>query len=264
MVYDIKTAKSLGFNLLRKHVKVEPARWYYHCDRLGMLVWQEIPNGGAPYSFLWTALLPFLGLQVRDSGYGRFGRRYERARRQFLRETEEIIGALYNNPSVVAWTLFNEGWGQFDAAKLTAKVKEWDPTRCVDSASGWHDQRTGDFCSRHRYFGKLKLKPDPRVQAITEFGGISLVLPGHAVSGRGFAYRRVQSGRELTAALEKLCTEQLLPLKRAGLQACIYTQLSDVETECNGLLTWDRKVLKPEAGKLLALNEALKAPVETG
>ena len=258
MIYDIETAKKLGFNLLRKHVKVEPARWYYHCDRLGMLVWQDIPNGGAPYSFLWTVLLPFLGVQVSDAGYGRFGRRYERARRQFQREAEEIVNTLYNSPSVVAWTLFNEGWGQFDASKLTAKLKEWDPTRCVDSASGWHDQHTGDFCSIHRYFGKQKLRRDPRVQAITEFGGVSLNAAGHSVPGRGFGYRRVRTGGELTAALEKLYREQIIPLKKDGLRACVYTQLSDVETERNGLLTWDRKVLKADAGKLLALNEELK------
>ena len=258
MIYDIRAAKDLGFNLLRKHVKVEPARWYYHCDKLGMLVWQDIPNGGAPYPLFWTALLPFLGVHVSDHNYGRFGRRYERARKQFVREAEEIVRGLYNSPSVVAWTLFNEGWGQFDTAKLTSKMKEWDPTRCVDSASGWHDQHTGDFSSIHRYFGRHKLRTDPRAQAITEFGGYSFTVAGHTVPGRGFAYHKVQSGRELTASLEKLYKEQLLPLKKAGLQACIYTQLSDVETERNGLLTWDRKVLKPEAGTLLALNEALK------
>ena len=262
MIYDIETAKSLGFNVLRKHVKVEPARWYYHCDRLGMLVWQDIPNGGAPYSPLWTMLLPFLGIHVSDGSPGRFGRRYDRARRQFLREAEEIVRTLYNSPSVVAWTLFNEGWGQFDTAAITAKLKEWDGSRCVDAASGWHDQHVGDFCSRHRYFGRQRLRPDPRVQAITEFGGVSLTVPGHSTPGRGFAYHKAASGRELTAALEKLYGEQILPLKEAGLQACIYTQLSDVETERNGLLTWDRKKLKVEAGRLRELNEALKAPAD--
>ncbi len=262
MIYDIETAKSLGFNVLRKHVKIEPARWYYHCDRLGMLVWQDIPNGGAPYSPLWTMLLPFLGIHVSDGSPGRFGRRYDRARRQFLREAEEIVRALYNSPSVIAWTLFNEGWGQFDTAAITAKLKEWDGSRCVDAASGWHDQHVGDFCSRHRYFGRQRLRPDPRVQAITEFGGCSLTVPGHSTPGRGFGYHKVNSGRELTAALEKLYGEQILPLKEAGLQACIYTQLSDVETERNGLLTWDRKKLKVEAGRLRELNEALKAPAE--
>ncbi len=262
MIYDIETAKSLGFNVLRKHVKIEPARWYYHCDRLGMLVWQDIPNGGAPYSPLWTMLLPFLGIHVSDGSPGRFGRRYDRARRQFLREAEEIVRALYNSPSVIAWTLFNEGWGQFDTAAITAKLKEWDGSRCVDAASGWHDQHVGDFCSRHRYFGRQRLRPDPRVQAITEFGGVSLTVPGHSTPGRGFGYHKVNSGRELTAALEKLYGEQILPLKEAGLQACIDTQLSDVETERNGLLTWDRKKLKVEAGRLRELNEALKAPAE--
>jgi hypothetical protein len=263
MIYDIETAKSLGFNVLRKHVKIEPARWYYHCDRLGMLVWQDIPNGGAPYSPLWTMLLPFLGIHVSDGSPGRFGRRYDRARRQFLREAEEIVRTLYNSPSVVAWTVFNEGWGQFDTAAITAKLKEWDGSRCVDAASGWHDQHVGDFCSRHRYFGRQRLRQDPRVQAITEFGGYSLTVPGHSTPGRGFAYHKVNSGRELTAALEKLYGEQILPLKEAGLQACIYTQLSDVETERNGLLTWDRKKLKVNAGRLLDLNEALKAPAES-
>ncbi len=262
MIYDIETARSLGFNVLRKHVKVEPDRWYYHCDRLGMLVWQDIPNGGAPYSFLWTALLPFLGIHVSDRDYGRFGRRYERARKLFRREAEEIVRSLINHPSIVAWTLFNEGWGQFETEALASKMRQWDPERCVDASSGWHDQQVGDFCSRHQYFGRLKLRDDPRVQAVTEFGGYSLTLADHASSSRGMTYHRVRSGGELTSALEKLYKEQLLPLKKEGLQAAIYTQLSDVEGEHNGLLTWDRKVLKADAGKLLALNEALKAKQE--
>jgi hypothetical protein len=223
-----------------------------------MLVWQDIPNGGAPYSFFWTALLPFLGIHVSDRDYGRFGRRYERARKEFRREAEDLVLSLANHPSIVAWTLFNEGWGQFETEKLTAELRRWDG-RCVDAASGWHDRHTGDFCSRHRYFGRQRLKPDPRVQAITEFGGFSLTAEGHAQAGRGIAYHRVRSGGELTSALEKLYKEQIIPLKSEGLQACIYTQLSDVEAEHNGLLTWDRKLLKADAGRILALNEALKA-----
>ena len=258
MIYDIETAKDLGFNVLRKHVKVEPLRWYYHCDRLGMLVWQDIPNGGAPYPFLWSVLLPFLGIHLSDRKPGRFGRRYEKARKQFVRELEAIAATLYNNPSVVAWTLFNEGWGQFGTAALTAKLREWDGTRPIDSASGWHDQHGGDFCSRHRYFGKQRLKPDPRVQAVTECGGYSLSLPGHTASVGEFGYRKMKDGSALTAAIEALYG-QLLSLKERGLQACIYTQLSDVESEVNGLLTWDRRVLKVDAGRMRALNEALKA-----
>jgi len=264
MVYDIETARDLGFNLLRKHVKVEPARWYYHCDRLGMLVWQDIPNGGAPYSLFWTALLPFLGIQLRDTGYGRFGRKYDRARRQFVREAEEIVSGLYNSPCIIAWTLFNEGWGQFDTAGLTAKLRSLDDSRCVDSASGWHDQHVGDICSRHRYFGRHRLTEDPRVQAITEYGGCSVTVAGHTAPGRGMSYHRAKSGRELTEFIEKLVREQILPLKAEGLQACIYTQLSDVERERNGLLTWDRKVLKPDKARILALNEALKSRDKKG
>ncbi len=264
MVYDIETARSLGFNLLRKHVKVEPARWYYHCDRLGMLVWQDIPNGGAPYPFLWTVLLPFLGLQFSDVDYGRFGRRYDRARKQFYREAEEIVRALYNSPCIISWTLFNEGWGQFDTAALTAKLREWDGTRPIDQASGWHDQHGGDYHSIHKYFGRLTLKYDSRVQALTEFGGYSLSVAGHRYSERAVGYGKKRSGQELTAALEALFREKVLPLKAQGLQACVYTQLSDVESEQNGLLTWDRRVLKPDAAVLLRLNEALKAAEPAG
>ena len=258
MVYDIETAKSLGFNLLRKHVKVEPARWYYHCDRLGMLVWQDIPNGGVPYPFFWTVLLPFLGIQVFDGARGRFGRRYDRARKQFYREAEEIVQALYNSPSIIAWTLFNEGWGQFDTSALTAKLREWDGTRPVDQASGWHDQHGGDFHSIHKYFGPLRLRTDPRVQALTEFGGYTLPVPGHRTQGSVFGYGKKRDGAELTAALEKLYRDKIQPLKSKGLRACVYTQLTDVETELNGLLTWDRQVLKPDPERLRLLNMALR------
>ena len=260
MISDIETARSLGFNLLRKHVKVEPLRWYYHCDRLGMLVWQDIPNGGGPYPFFWTALLPTLGVCISDRNHARFGRLYERGRRQFLREAEEIVSALYNSPSVFAWTLFNEGWGQFDTLALAMKLREWDDTRPIDAASGWHDQGGGDFCSRHRYFGRQRLKQDPRVQAITECGGYSLAVAGHAAADRPFGYRILKSKEDLMGALEALYREQLLPLKAEGLQAVVYTQLSDVESELNGLLTWDRRELKVDAERMRALNEALKAP----
>lgn len=259
MVYDIETAKGMGFNVLRKHVKIEPLRWYYHCDRLGMLVWQDLPNGGGPYSFFWTQMFPFLGFHLSDSKRGRLSRRSEKAMAFFLREAEDIQNLLYNSPSVICWSLFNEGWGQFNTAELTRKFREWDGTRLIDQASGWHDQHGGDFCSRHSYFLRPRLKKDRRVQALTEFGGYGLSVSGHSAAQKEVSYRKMTSSAGLTASLESLYRDQILPLKEQGLQVCIYTQLSDVESETNGLLTWDRAVLKVDAARMLALNELLKA-----
>ena len=262
MIFDIETAKGMGFNVLRKHMKVEPLRWYYHCDRLGMLVWQDFPNGGNPYSFLWTAALPsFLGLQLSDAKAARFGRREERGRRQFLREAEDIVSTLYNSPSVICWTLFHEGWGQFGADALTKTVRRWDGTRLIDQASGWHDQHGGDFCSRHTYFLKPRVRRDKRVQALTEFGGYNLKVAGHTYTAKEMGYKKMKNRTELAVELEKLYRSQILPLKAKGLCACIYTQLTDVESEMNGLLTWDRDIVKVDAARMQALNALLKAPV---
>ena len=254
MSFDIETAKDLGYNLLRKHVKVEPLRWYYHCDRLGMLVWQDIPNGGDSYSIFWTRDLPVaLGVQLKDRPYSRFGRKYERGRVRFREELGEIAHTLYNSPCIIAWTLFNEGWGQFDTQRLTDALYELDPTRPVDSASGWHDQGCGDFCSRHIYFKKLKLRADSRIPAITECGGYGLDLED---SPGAFSYKKVKTGEELDQLLDKLYRKELMPLKSQGLCCCIYTQLTDVEQERNGLLTADRNRLKVDAEHLRELNAA--------
>lgn len=254
MAFDIETAKDLGYNLLRKHVKVEPMRWYYHCDRLGMLVWQDIPNGGDSYSIFWTRNLPVaLGVQLKDKPYNRYGRKYERGRVRFREELGEIVQTLYNAPCIIAWTLFNEGWGQFDTRKLTDELHTMDPTRPVDSASGWHDQGCGDFCSRHIYFKKLKLRFDSRIPAITECGGYGLKLE----NARGaYSYKKAKSSEELDKLLDELYRKELLPLKSSGLCCCIYTQLTDVEQECNGLLTADRNRLKVDAEHLRELNAA--------
>lgn len=255
MIYDIETAKELGFNLLRKHVKVEPLRWYYHCDRLGMLVWQDIPNGGDSYSPFWTRDVPlFLGKQLKDKNHARFGRGYEPARKRFEAELEEIVRTLRNSPCIIAWTLFNEGWGQFDTRRLTDRLWELDPGRLIDSASGWHDQGCGDFCSRHIYFRKLKIDAaDPRIRAITECGGYGLAVSD---GKNAFSYRRAKDQAELEAMLEKLYLRELLPLSARGLSCCIYTQLSDVEQEQNGLLTADREKLKVDAERIKKWNRA--------
>jgi len=256
MVEDIQAAKDMGFNLLRKHVKVEPLRWYYHCDRLGMLVWQDIPSGG-DYSFLGMTLLPTLGVRRKDTDSRRLGRRFESGRRQFPEEVRELIHTLYNSPCVICWSLFNEGWGQFQSADLTAQVKEWDSTRLIDPASGWFDQHGGDFCSRHIYFRDLTLKADPRVQAITEFGGFRLSVPEHSAAGKGFGYRNMRSGEQLAKALTRVYRDKLPALRAKGLQVSILTQLTDVENELNGLLTWDRRICKLDKEQMKSLNEAL-------
>ena len=254
MVCDIERAKELGFNLLRKHVKVEPLRWYYHCDRLGMLVWQDIPNGGDSYSAFWTRDVPLvLGKQLKDAPYGHFGRKYERGRTRFQAELEEIVHTLQNAPCILAWTLFNEGWGQFDTRRLTDKLRELDPTRLVDSASGWHDQGCGDFYSRHIYFRKLKLEGDGRIPAISECGGYGFD-PAQVKEGM-FSYRKAKSAAELEKLLDDLYRKQLMPLKAKGLVCCIYTQLSDVAQERNGLLTADRSKLKVDAERMRRRNE---------
>lgn len=261
MIFDIKTAKNMGFNVLRKHVKVEPLRWYYHCDRLGMLVWQDFPNGGTPYPFLWTAALPSLGLHLSDNKCTRFGRREGRGRRQFLREAEDIVSTLYNSPSVICWTLFNEGWGQFGTEGLTKVMRTWDGTRLIDQASGWHDQHGGDFCSRHAYLLRPFFRHDDRVQALTEFGGYHLKVAGHTYTSKAMGYKKMNNRSDLAVELEKLYRTQILPMKTTGLCACIYTQLTDVESEMNGLLTWDRDILKVDAARMQALNALLKAPI---
>ena len=255
MVFDIETAKEMGFNLLRKHVKVEPLRWYYHCDRLGMLVWQDIPNGGDSYSLFWTRDVPLtLGLQLKDRKYQRFGRKYEPGRKCFEEELEEIVHTLQGCPCIIAWTLFNEGWGQFDTRRLTSRLRELDPTRLIDSASGWHDQKCGDFCSRHIYFKKLTFKGDDRIGAITECGGYGLDLSGKKKGS--FSYRRAKDKAGLEMLLRQLYRRELLPLKKQGLSCCIYTQLSDVEQERNGLLTADRETVKVDAERMRKLNLA--------
>ena len=255
MIFDIETAKEMGFNLLRKHVKIEPLRWYYHCDRLGMLVWQDIPNGGDSYSPFWTRDLPLgLGIQLKDRKYGRFGRKYAPGRIRFEQELEEIVQTLQACPSVIAWTLFNEGWGQFDTRRLTERLRELDPTRLIDSASGWHDQGCGDFCSRHVYFRKLKFRGDDRIGAITECGGYGLEL--NKGKGGSFSYRKAKDQADLEKQLTRLYRDELLPLKQEGLICCIYTQLTDVEQECNGLLTADRETIKIDAERMRRLNLA--------
>lgn len=260
MVFDIQAMKECGFNLLRKHIKVEPLRWYYHCDRLGMIVWQDLVSGGSRLDPLVIQVLPFLGIHLWDDKYHRFGREDEASRDQFVQDLHDTVDLLYNTPSLAVWVPFNEGWGQFDSLQMTQILWELDPTRLVDHASGWHDQGGGDFKSRHVYFRPVRLRGDKnRVLALTEFGGYSLPTPGHMVSERRFGYRMYKTEDELMEAIEKLYREEVIPcMEKRQLAAAVYTQVSDVEDEINGLLTYDRKEWKVDAGRLRAVNRELR------
>lgn len=248
LIYDIKIAKAMGFNMLRKHIKVEPLRWYYHCDRLGMLVWQDMPNGGGTYNLLTVSSPLITGIHFKDSHYGLFARKDAYCRNKFKDELAEMIGHLYNCPCICMWVPFNEGWGQFDAAKIYDYVLSLDNTRTVDHASGWHDQGKSDVVSLHVYFKKYRFRADKKGRAVllSEFGGYNLGLEGHRFNNKDFGYKRFKNAKSLADALRKLYQEEILPAKEQGLSAAVYTQLSDVEDELNGLVTYDRKLVKIE------------------
>jgi len=262
MEADILAMKGLGFNMLRKHIKIEPLRWYYHCDRLGMLVWQDIVNGGGKYDTLTVTAPLFTGANIDDSRYARFGREDAEGRAQYMRELDETLALLYNCVSLCLWAPFNEGWGQFDAAAVTEHIRQADPTRLIDHASGWHDQGAGDIYSRHVYFKPFRFKADAkgRAAALTEFGGYSYRLEGHSQAAREFGYKKIKSREELTAAYRQLFEREIIPAIPKGLSATVYTQLSDVEGEVNGLLTYDREEIKPDAGEVRRINALLTYP----
>ena len=264
MVFDISTMKDLGFTMLRKHIKVEPLRWYYHCDRLGMLVWQDIVNGGGHYSNAVVQVPAVVPWRLDDSRYGAFARTDEDAREQWLTEMRDTIALLRNVVGLAVWVPFNEGWGQFDAAAVAAEVAELDPTRQVDHASGWHDQGAGDITSLHVYFRRFRVPrrrraTAHRVLALTEYGGYSQRLPDHSASEREFGYRRYATSDGLATAFGDLHRKQIVPAVPKGLAATVYTQLSDVEDETNGLLTYDRRELKIPADVVREATSALKA-----
>jgi len=264
MLYDIQYTKELGCNLIRKHVKVEPARWYAACDRLGMIVMQDMPNGGVPASDVVAFLAIITGLRRSDRrGLHRFGRHAARNRVQLRTELQEMIDHLYNFACIAAWVPFNESWGQFHANEVSEWVNSHDSTRLVDHASGWFDQGGGDFISKHVYFKKLprNLKPDVRRAAIiSEFGGYSLKTPGHMWNeAKKYGYRYFNTREELTEAYLHLLQDELEPLIRNGLSSAVYTQTTDVEIEINGYLTYDRTIEKMDAGKLKAAHTRLFA-----
>jgi hypothetical protein len=236
--YDIEILKELGFNMMRKHVKVEPRRFYYWCDRLGLMVWQDMPSGDA---------------------YIRRGdpdiQRSEESARQFETEFSAVIKALFNHPSIVMWVCFNEGWGQFDTPRIVDWVKAGDPTRLVDGASGWSDRGVGDVIDIHSYPGP-KAPPNElyRAAVLGEFGGLGLPVRGHTWQDeKNWGYRSFASPEELSEAYLELL-DKLKPMVEGGLSAAIYTQTTDVEIEVNGLMTYDRAVVKMDKETVFRAN----------
>ena len=261
LIHDIAEMKRLGFNMLRKHIKVEPLRWYYHCDRLGMLVWQDMMNGGESYSPLSIYVFSNLGLRVKDDRYRYFSRSDEAGRTHYYEELGQMIDLLYNTVSLALWVPFNEGWGQFDALKAAEFIRKRDDTRPIDHASGWYDQGGGDIKSIHWYFRPYHHKQPPKEQrpiCLTEYGGYNCAVPGHCWGeGAEFGYKKIADPAEFNRAFQKLMEEQIIPAKERGLAAAVYTQVSDVEGERNGLLTYDRKVCKANEAIFRAMNAKL-------
>ena len=266
LIYDIALMKAMGFNMLRKHIKVEPLRWYYHCDRLGMLVWQDMVNGGGRYGTVAISAPLMLGNSHDDHDYRYFAREDAAGRAEYRRELTEMIAHLYNCPCVAMWVPFNEGWGQFDAYETAAYVRTLDGTRTVDHASGWHDRGGGDVKSLHVYFRPYRFRKDRlgRPVALTEFGGYGRRVAGHCFSERCFGYKLLHTQAELFAAFTRLYEREILPARAKGLAASVYTQVSDVEEETNGFVTYDREVVKMPVDGVRAISARLTAPSAAG
>lgn len=259
MINDIALMKSMGFNMLRKHIKIEPARWYYHCDKLGILVVQDYVNNGGPYSRLLIDLAPFIPFRFKDTrpkDYARFRQKDASSRKFFESQLSGVSSLLFNSVSICAYVLFNEGWGQFDSARLTEGLRKLDGTRLIDSDCGWYDQGAGDFCGKHIYFKPIRMKHDgKRVLALSEFGGYSLRIPSHCFSLKQFGYKSFKTKEKLQQGLGKLFLKQLKKaVQKQKVSSYVLTQLSDVEQETNGLVTYDRKIIKVDIGFLRDLN----------
>jgi len=257
---DILAMKALGFNMLRKHIKVEPEEFYYQCDKLGMVVFQDMVNN-SDYNFLRDTALPTVGIQkLKDKNL----HADENSRREFLREAEAAVNQLKNHPCICYWTIFNEAWGQFDSDAVYEQFKAWDDTRFIDSTSGWFRREKTDVDSRHVYFRKVKLSGDGKKPLVlSEFGGKTYKAEGHLFNpDKSYGYGGCDTLEALNEAVRKLYLEEVLPCIPKGLCAAVYTQVSDVEDEINGLLTYDRKLSKLQPEVMLPVAEALQAALK--
>jgi beta-galactosidase/beta-glucuronidase len=266
MRYDLEFLKEIGCNMLRKHIKVEPARYYYDCDRLGIIVWQDMVNGGKPVGSVLSILANVIKRLTRSDNrfYWRVGRTKKTSREDYWYELHELVDHLYNFTCIGMWVPFNEGWGQFDANQVADWLKDYDPTRPVDHASGWFDQGGGDFRSIHTYFKALnpEIPDSERGVILSEFGGYALKLEHHTWNpDTEFGYRKFKSKGALTNAYLDLLESQLKPWIELGLSGAVYTQTTDVEIEINGYLTYDREVAKMDHD---LLSEAHKGLINLG
>lgn len=252
---DIISMKELGFNTLRKHIKIEPEIFYYYCDKLGMVVFQDMVNNGS-YSFLRDTALPTLFMKYFPD---MILNPKKKVRKAFESAMVETVNHLYNHPCICYWTVFNEGWGQFCSSKMHKKIKELDCTRFVDTTSGWFKASRSDVCSEHVYFKPVKLKKSKKPIVLSEFGGYSYKIMEHcANTEKTYGYRKFEDAEQFEAALESLYLNEVVPAVQNGLCASVYTQLSDVEDETNGLVTYDRRVIKVSKDKMNHIAEMLK------
>lgn len=253
-LFDILKMKSLGFNMLRKHIKIEPELFYYYCDLHGMVVFQDMVNSGK-YNFLIDTALPTIGLKrgIKHTAS-------KRRREIFEKSCEETLNQLYNHPCVCYYTVFNEGWGQYDADRIYTELKRHDPTRVYDATSGWFFEKESDVSSEHVYFKKIDLGESKRPLVLSEFGGYSCRVVGHVYNlEKSYGYCTMADCNELDSSLRALYFDEVIPMISRGLCAAVLTQVSDIEDEINGLVTYDRQVVKVESD---TMNE-IKAAIDT-
>ncbi len=253
-LFDITCMKKLGFNMLRKHIKTEPELFYYYCDKHGMIVFQDMVNSGK-YNYFADTVLPTIGFKkgIRHSAS-------DTRRKYFEESAEQTLALLYNHPSVIYYTIFNEGWGQYDADKMYSKLKSADETRIFDTTSGWFAEKESDVVSEHIYFKKIKLSPSiQKPLVLSEFGGYSLNIENHSFNlDKIYGYRIFKDTESFMSALEALYRDEVMPsIKNCGLCATVLTQLSDVEDETNGLLTYDRRILKVAPKRMKKLSDEI-------
>lgn len=247
LVYDIQKTKDFGFNMIRKHIKVEPARWYTHCDKLGIIVWQDMPSGDRNPE--WQNRKYFEGTEMKRS---------PESEACYRKEWKEIIDCLYSYPCIGTWIPFNEAWGQFKTPEIAAWTKQYDPTRLVNPASGGNHYTCGDMLDLHNYPApEMYLYDAQRATVLGEYGGIGWAIPDHLwVPDRNWGYVQFNSSKEVTDEYVKYA-EKLYDLSKRGFSAAVYTQTTDVEVEVNGLMTYDRKVIKLDEGRVREINRKL-------